>query len=857
MDPLSNLPVECLEHIIQSITSFHYAVSFPTLASLCRTNKCIATVALPYLYDDPLRFIEWLMIDKTTRHRRVRTLLRTLLLNGSSGIGAAAQHQPPLHRALVLELDADTSNSASTTASDNITPSSTKDDATALTNTDNTLLTIPPAPPQRNFLKYVRHIYLIRSSFMRRSIGWYSSQDERDYSADQLQYIHSPEFWSLYPLSAMETHCHKHTNPKRAAPLFYPILVDREAIWALASPIFEQLESLTIPLSEVHRYVEVVDRLENLERIHVLVDLVFECYSCGYGHHGSREKPCKAEAMKDVEKLVKSLTQRFPRGRLKDVTSSQPRPEYVGAQYVPADFNSASIFQLLPPPSKPLVISRINWPRIAFHVQTTDLSHVQAFHHFPQGVDQQDLLQRCRALKKIFVPFLPAGCFGWAVQEKKDLESTLGQDFAIGRSLAPGAIITTSIRNSSSSGNCSLCYDQDFSSPNLPPLPAYLTHGLVPLESATLQVCTLPCADLDAITYAFSETLKALQIENLIGSTQGSATVHLGQDWFELPVLNSLVLRAPRHRLVLDPALFSKCPSLRVADIFDETISYNCAEIVPCLSAILPETKSLYLRGWPALTFHPASLESMKNLMSLKLTMKRTELCFSPPVNELKRSYGLEDDDDGDEGRNDGDNGVNDGVVASREVTLRIVRPRWTWDWDLPRLSEIQLTSEFAYLFEFKMLHGCPALETLRLYMRTEHGHHSRLICESDLFISGADGGSQVRIEAPNLRNLHMNGFWEIEDPMVVLPQFLGLMFPKLHHLVARGWSGVGVGAFVKAIRTTAGHIWLMRTDLKEPSEEERDELGMYPRSKEYRKDHQALKTRLFCLGKEHILRKQ
>ncbi|KAH7038715.1 hypothetical protein BKA57DRAFT_474032 [Linnemannia elongata] len=858
MDPLSILPVECLEYIIQSITTFHCSVSLPTLASLCRTNQYIAKVALPYLYDDPLRIIEWLTGYNTTRHHRVRALLRTLLLNGSSSIGAAAQHRPPLHRALVLELDAETSDNTDSTASNNIIPSSTKDDTTVLVNPDATLLTIAPAPPQRDFLKYVRHIYLIRWSFMKHSTGWYNSQDEREYSADQLQYIHSPEVWSIYPLSAMERHCYKHTNPEIATPLFYPILVDREAIWALATPIFEQLESITIPFSDVRRYVEVVDRLENLERIHVMVDLVFECYSCGHGQLGSREKPCKTEAMKDVEQLVKSHTQRFPGGRLKEVTSSQPRPDYVGGQYVPADFDSASIFQLLPPPLKPLIISRNNWSRIAFHLQTTDLSHVQAFHHLPQGVDQLEILQRCRALKKIVIPFLPAGCFDWAVQEKNDLQSALGQGLVIGRCLTPGTPITTSIRDSSSSSiNRGLCCDQDSISSCLPPLPAYLTHGHIPLESATLHACTLPCTDLDAITYAFSDTLKNLRIETLLGSTQGSATIHLGQDWIELPVLNSLVLRAPRHRLVLDPALFSKCPSLHFADIFDETISYSCSDIIPCLPATLPETTSLYLRGWPALTFHPVSFESMKNLVTLKLTMRRTEICFIPPVEELKRSYSLEGDDDRREDRNDDDNGVEDGGEASQAATPRSVRPQWTWDWDLPRLSDMQLTSEFAYLFEFKMLHGCPGLETLRLHMRTEHGYHTRLIRKSDLFISSADDGSQERIVAPNLRKLYMNGSWEIDDPMVVLPQFLGLMFPKLHRLVARGWSGVGVGAFTKAIRTTAGHVWLMRTDLVEPLEEERDELGVYRRSKKYRKDPRALRTRLFCLNKEYILRKQ
>ncbi|KAF9545508.1 hypothetical protein EC957_010924 [Mortierella hygrophila] len=71
------------------------------------------------------------------------------------------------------------------------------------------------------------------------------------------------------------------------------------------------------------------------------------------------------------------------------------------------------------------------------------------------------------------------------------------------------------------------------------------------------------------------------------------------------------------------------------------------------------------------------------------------------------------------------------------------------------------------YFFDFKMLHGCPALEILRLHMQTEHGHHSRLIRESDLYISGADGGSQERLVAQNLRKFYMNDFWEVEDPVV------------------------------------------------------------------------------------------
>ncbi|KAF9150208.1 hypothetical protein BG015_007988, partial [Linnemannia schmuckeri] len=185
------------------------------------------------------------------------------------------------------------------------------------------------------------------SSFIKRSMNWNSLEDEREYSANQSQYIHSPEVWNIYPWSAMEAHCYKHNNPKKAAPFLYPVLVDREAIWALATPIFEQLKTLTIPLPDIRR--------------------------CGYRLYASAEKACKIEAIQDVVKLVRSHAQRFPGGLLKDVSSSQSGEMHIDGQFVPADFHNFDIFQILPP-SRPLRISRGPWPWISVHHLTTDLS---------------------------------------------------------------------------------------------------------------------------------------------------------------------------------------------------------------------------------------------------------------------------------------------------------------------------------------------------------------------------------------------------------------------------------------------------------------------------------------------------
>ncbi|KAG0362808.1 hypothetical protein BGX24_005046, partial [Mortierella sp. AD032] len=154
------------------------------------------------------------------------------------------------------------------------------------------------------------------------------------------------------------------------------------------------------------------------------------------------------------------------------------------------------------------------------------------------------------------------------------------------------------------------------------------------------------------------------------------------------------------------------------------------------------------------------------------------------------------------------------------------LRPKWSWDWHLPELRMLDLTSEFAYRFEFKMPHGCPNLEILRLHMRTTEGLHTRVVSESHLFVSGV-GGLPERSVSPKLKKLYMNACWVIHDPSV-LSQFLSGMFPKLERLVARGWDGGTVGSFVKAIRTTAGHTRMVRKDLVGSSEEEAVELGCH-----------------------------
>ncbi|KAK3808077.1 MAG: hypothetical protein J3R72DRAFT_481118 [Linnemannia gamsii] len=437
---------------------------------------------------------------------------------------------------------------------------------------------------------------------------------------------------------------------------------------------------------------------------------------------------------------------------------------------------------------------------------------------------------RCRGINGIDVHSLVRGCFDWAAREKKDLEifsQGQGQGQDRGRFAASG---------SSNSFITRIRHQSIFSEIPSPSQPAWSKYGLANLRYIRLQEYRIPSRDLGTIATAFSHSLIYIHIRNILVPNDAQMMhIHLGRDWPNMPLFTHLELQTRIHqnRIALDPRLFARCPSMRFINIKDETFEYSKQEIVLWLPADLPEVKTVCLRGWSSLSLNPTTLHSTKKLRNLKLTLTRPDgYCYIPPADELDEPIRAEDG-----GRDDEYYGVLDSFL----------RPKWSWDWHLPELRKLDLTSEFAYRFEFKMLHGCPNLEILRLHMRTTEGLHTRVVSESHLFVSGV-GGLPERIVSPKLKKLYMNGCWVIHDPSV-LSQFLGGMFPKLERLVARGWDGVTVGSFVKAIRTTAGHIRMVRTDLVGSSEEEAVELGLSRRSYVGMKTKVFLRTRLFCSG--------
>ncbi|KAK3824117.1 MAG: hypothetical protein JOS17DRAFT_269032 [Linnemannia elongata] len=209
MDPLSRLPVECLEHILRCIGT-HSRAFIKTLARLRLVNKQFSLIAFPFLMEDLFRMSPY--IHKPHGVPRFRDRVRSLLINNDT-ISVS-----DLHPALVLELELD--NTSSTTY-------------TTTTTTNKTT----PGPDQFrvNLLRHIRNINLNKGTFSRHTTYGYLEQGQRSYSAEILNYIHSPEFMSSCSFTGVDPACSRHNDSKLLPLLLFPIVVYREAIWALAA----------------------------------------------------------------------------------------------------------------------------------------------------------------------------------------------------------------------------------------------------------------------------------------------------------------------------------------------------------------------------------------------------------------------------------------------------------------------------------------------------------------------------------------------------------------------------------------------------------------------------------------------
>ncbi|KAG0210522.1 hypothetical protein BGX33_004839 [Mortierella sp. NVP41] len=751
MDLLSQLPVECLQHILQVITDDDNRVSLVTLISLLCVSRYIAMVTLPFLYRDPLRCIA--LIEGKNKGRQMRAMIRTLL----GGI-------PGSHLSRVLSL------------------------AYGL---DSTSTELAPAP-----LDYLRHIHHL--SFNMSRFAEYLIKGRHNLAETALAFMEGEEFERMCLVDRMHPACLRtFKNKTDLSMYFYEVTLYRETMWTLAAPNLDQLVSLAIPLSDIHRYQKAIDRLGRLESVHFILDELL------HDADGQADEPSKSrrdETMRAMVQFVEDHARLF-QDRLRTVNCNGRRlyplidqiwPEHVRQQ----------IYRALPPLYKPTSLSNNNWEHFMMNPLATDLGHVQEIirRSDSQWADivlvDPHFLQRCRSLRRLNMVSLGKGGFAWAVQQRRRLDG-LGQVTGGGGAGGEGG--------GGGRGGEVLSLEEA-----LAPSPRC---DLAPLEILKMREYHPLTDEADNIAIAFSQTLKSLTVAASARLSRQSV-IRIGQGWVDLPILTCLSLRSVRTRLVVDPLLLAHCPNVTRVDLTDGTREYRCQDIVPCLSAQLGSLMMLDLDGWPALTFHPATLESTPKLERLLISAGSLQLpsCFIPPVEELDRSYGLQDG------------------TATQDIPA-IIRPHWSWDWYLPQLRMLRLIGEFAFRFEFKMLQGCPSLTELSLEMYTGNEGHTRVLSQSDFFMSGTDPDLSTqqpmskRIRSPALKELNLYGTCVLDDSL--LPLLLHGMFPKAKDMSLIGCSGFTLTALIQALKTKARSIHKLHINLPVPTLEEQAKLGL------------------------------
>ncbi|KAG0042619.1 hypothetical protein BGZ83_000250, partial [Gryganskiella cystojenkinii] len=631
--------------------------------------------------------------------------------------------------------------------------------------------------------------------------------------------------------------------------------------WVFCSPVMENVEVLTIPLSDIDRYLACVSKFKCLINVSFLMDEFFDSRiledqsTSMFNFNDFVDGPPVDEEIKQVMiakrnqqfktmlEFVKQHVVHFPK-QLQHVECPMNSTWLVR----PVAFNRCSqeildqLKSLLPVASRVSMVDYTNIIQVANHIQETNLDFVERIElgSFESSNAAVQLvmasLKRCRGFKRFSTRYPGPEAFKWAVQER----------LAWDRYHAAVATRAAAIRTGSETESVLSSV-----TPVPPPLP------LVPLETVFVETPTK--RELDDIVFAFGGTLKELSATvgppefHLEAEAAEDANVAAGQPftpvildfritaepcWSQLPALTKIHLQALRRvRFVIEPDFFTslgfcrtdgsddqgfgtnhkdenasksdnedsngndshKLESLTIIDESDGP--YRCEDLHSCEPFLEPRPKMTYIQlsGYPALVFHPDSLLQTPNLQELRLeqSSRNREWSFIPPVEELKASFR---DVSGEalQGSNKSLSG------SSTEPPAWGHRAAWTWDWRLPHLTLLDLMGEFAFLFKFQMLVGCPSLESLQIDISTREGIHEReLLVEDFMTESSVSNGDDEQdqqsevITASNLKSLTLSGPWFLNDETIQV-MYGGTLngpavFPRLTHLgehnISAGYS--------------------------------------------------------------------
>ncbi|KAF8947960.1 hypothetical protein BGZ47_007098 [Haplosporangium gracile] len=567
-------------------------------------------------------------------------------------------------------------------------------------------------------------------------------------------------------------------------------ILSMDLAWALCNERLEQLQSLTIYLEEMDRYLAVVGRLPVLSQI---------CFEQGTeAQFIARSDEEKQGMWQRMVVFVERHTELF--GTLREIDY----PACPQSMRWP-------LWRALPVVLDPRVIEATNWLR--FHAQTdrTRLDHVLSI-QIPTGCfsflqsylktmeQSEPYLHRCRGLQRYEMPFLGVAVdsFEWAVKEKQDAGYTR-QDPNTPTPTIP-SISSLSISDLNTSNHRSR---------------VMVKHIKVQANVRVLD------SWLEDVVFAFSESLETLFARDDVSNPQLCGT--LVTRW-NLPRLRQLEIQRRRRSLRFDTGMLVHSPLLEELVLRDHIIHLDdfAWDITVLQEPLrLPRLRILRLKGIPAITFHPRSFLSsygtdgqkdnnddgedypgMPNLHTLSLNVNGS--MDSLPTHALSQSAFLASSWM-TVGRESGD---EDWTIPTVWSLLRD-RSFWSWTWHLPQLTALELRGEFGLYFNLAMLKGMPALEVLCLDIWSRFlplSAQTRTLKLSELTVAREQKEGEVvtgnekqqeLLVLPRLAYLHLQGPWVIKGP--TLKTLFTRVMPNLVCISECGCQGFDLREWMEA----------------------------------------------------------
>ncbi|KAG0272297.1 hypothetical protein BGZ95_011963, partial [Linnemannia exigua] len=504
--------------------------------------------------------------------------------------------------------------------------------------------------------------------------------------------------------------------------------LQRDLTWAMCFSNAEHIRTLHISIADIGRYLDLAPRFKVLSQVDIQVDKPVTLDLLLGVELTPEEKEIlarlKKERTKHLEDVILFLHehQRHNPNVIKTArfANGHGYPEKVPEEY------HFRLLQTLPPLNRPRKLGTGNWAQFAANIAGTDLSCVKEIDsgylskdvmYLSRILDQGPFLHRCRSLEIMDIASFGEDVFKWAVQERKEFDRDNGDSVSPSRSLVP-------LR----------WYHVQFKEPS---------YG----------------RQINDVAYAFGNSLESLQIDgyqsdNHSEQQQYQRDFTLGRShgdddnndnapasWPILPRLRKLQVETHQIFLRLHRRLFSQLPRLSELSLKDSRNQYSLTDVVVHWEPVeMLELEFLTLSGTPAICFHPDTLKNTPKLYSLELGMVETNgFSFIPDPEEFD-----EIDQEGQEASESHSDDTNSLLTHGYLPTRRY--PVWTWDWELPKLRQITLTSEFAYRFKFQMLAGTPNLAYFDLNIKSLSRKHRRTVGIADLVKPGFQHPALARV---------------------------------------------------------------------------------------------------------------